>query len=425
LHRTGTEPVNPRFHDEFVSLCALFYSGEISDEEWALLQVHLAYCDSCRHVFEQYQQLNEGVIPAMAAAAAEQLASAPHESPASFAAAEDRLMSRLEIPTTALQEKSVGRKPSWRVWAGALAACVVVFAAFAYSVFVRSREARQPASVPSLSARISSAPVPLTTTTSDAVALKQSQDEVGRLRQQISALEIQSVQSDSASATLRAQLQAEQTQRDQLVSEKSALTTQLATTQTEMQTLRDRVASAESNADKQSVQVTALETKVRSLNASLEDTSSALQDRERMLALDKDFLAHDRDIRDLIGARDLYIADIFDTTESGKTAKPFGRIFYTRDRSLVFYGFDLEKQPGLKQAVAFQVWGTGSDSQPVNLGLFYQDDNRKRWVLRFNDAKTLSRLNMVFVTVEPPGGSHKPTGKQLLRAYLQIQPNHP
>jgi hypothetical protein len=32
---------------------------------------------------------------------------------------------------------------------------------------------------------------------------------------------------------------------------------------------------------------------------------------------------------------------------------------------------------------------------------------------------------MVFVTVEPPGGSSRPTGKQLLRAYLQIPPNHP
>jgi hypothetical protein len=31
--------VNPRFHEEFVTLCALFYSDEISDEEWALLQV--------------------------------------------------------------------------------------------------------------------------------------------------------------------------------------------------------------------------------------------------------------------------------------------------------------------------------------------------------------------------------------------------
>jgi anti-sigma-K factor RskA len=71
------------------------------------------------------------------------------------------------------------------------------------------------------------------------------------------------------------------------------------------------------------------------------------------------------------------------------------------------------------------VWGSGADQKPVSLGLFYQDDNHKRWVMRFDDAKTLARLNMVFVTVEPPGGSHKPTGKQMLRAYLQIPSNHP
>ena len=63
-----------------------------------------------------------------------------------------------------------------------------------------------------------------------------------------------------------------------------------------------------------------------------------------MLALDKEFLAHDRDIRDLIGARDLYIADIYDVAQDGTTNKPFGRIFYTKDKSLVFYGYDLDKQ---------------------------------------------------------------------------------
>jgi hypothetical protein len=144
-----------------------------------------------------------------------------------------------------------------------------------------------------------------------------------------------------------------------------------------------------------------------------------------MLDLDRDFLAHDRDIRDLIGARNLYIADIFDTAANGKTAKPFGRIFYTKDRSLVFYGFDLDKRGDTKRDVAFQVWGRGSDKPVVSLGLFYQDDTNKRWILRCNDARSLARLDMVFVTVEPPGGSSKPTGKQLLRAYLQIPPNHP
>jgi hypothetical protein len=48
--QAGAEPVNQQWHDEFVALCALFPSGELSEEEWVLLQVHLAYCDPCRAV---------------------------------------------------------------------------------------------------------------------------------------------------------------------------------------------------------------------------------------------------------------------------------------------------------------------------------------------------------------------------------------
>ena len=49
--------MNPNFHDEFVRLVPVFYSGELTDEEWALLQVHMAYCDYCREAFEQHQYL--------------------------------------------------------------------------------------------------------------------------------------------------------------------------------------------------------------------------------------------------------------------------------------------------------------------------------------------------------------------------------
>ncbi len=67
----------------------------------------------------------------------------------------------------------------------------------------------------------------------------------------------------------------------------------------------------------------------------------------------------------------LYIADIFDTSANGKTAKQFGRIFYTRDRSLIFYGFDLDDQAICKQDVSFQVRGSGSyRTKPVSLACF-------------------------------------------------------
>ena len=45
--------------------------------------------------------------------------------------------------------------------------------------------------------------------------------------------------------------------------------------------------------------------------------------------------------------------------------------------------------------------------------------------LKAEDPKALADIDAVFVTVEPHGGSPRPTGKQLLFAYLRIGPNHP
>jgi anti-sigma-K factor RskA len=417
--------VNPQLHDEFVALCALFCSGEISDEEWALLQVHLAYCDSCRSTFEQHKQIAKDVIPAMAASAAAELKTAPVESAQSLGEAERRLMSSLHVVSSQTRP-SIPEKSSWRLALGGLAACFLALVAFAGVHFVRSRRNNPTLTVASIpTARPPVSRKDTSGNEQDQRELEQSRQQIAELQRRLAAAEAHTVGSNGAIATLRHQLQAEETQREQIASDRDALSKQLVAAQTDIQTLGAKLTSAAGGADQQTGRVAMLEAKVQSLNVSLDEADTALNDKDRMLALDKDFLSHDRDIRDLIGARNLYIADIFDTTETGKTAKPFGRIFYTKDSSLVFYGFDLEKQSGLERDAAFQVWGSGSDRLPVSLGLFYQDDSHDRWVLRCNDPKTLARLNMVFVTVEPPGGSSKPTGKPLLRAYLQIASNHP
>jgi len=133
-------------------------------------------------------------------------------------------------------------------------------------------------------------------------------------------------------------------------------------------------------------------------------------------------------VKELMGARDLYIAEVHDVVETGETTRTYGRVFYTKGKSLIFYAYDLDKEAGVKQASTFQAWGRrGVDQQQaLNLGIFYEDNaSKKRWVLKFDDAKTLAKIDAVFVTVEPSGGSHHPSGKQLLFAYLRVNPNHP
>jgi hypothetical protein len=83
---------------------------------------------------------------------------------------------------------------------------------------------------------------------------------------------------------------------------------------------------------------------------------------------------------------------------------------------------------GSRVPAHFRPWGShGLDRQhATSLGVFYQDNAaKKRWVVKFDDPKKLEQIDAVFVTVEPNGGSHKPSGKQLLFAYLKVDPNHP
>lgn len=158
------------------------------------------------------------------------------------------------------------------------------------------------------------------------------------------------------------------------------------------------------------------------------DRDRALDEQQAEVAKQRALLDHDRDIRELMGARDLYIAEVHDVAGNGETEKTYGRVFYTKGKSLIFYAYDLDQEAGLKNAGTFQAWGRrGVDKQQaLSLGVFYEDNaSKKRWVLKFDDSNALATIDAVFVTAEPNGGSHHPSGKQLLFAYLRVNPNHP
>jgi hypothetical protein len=245
---------------------------------------------------------------------------------------------------------------------------------------------------------------------------------------QITALEIELRLDQLENARLRES-------QSQLNAEVSARDADLNRSVQERADMEQRLASLQSNAESLQAKLDLINgqkaldaTQSPALKAQIDDLNAALEEKNKVIAKEQELLQHDRDIRNLIGARNLYIAEIYDVAKTGDTQKPFGRVFYTKDKSLIFYGYDLDQQKGVKNASVFQAWGRrGSDRQhDVSLGLFYQDDaNQKRWVLKLNDAKMVSQIDAVFVTVEPAGGSPKPSGKPLLFTYLRLDPNHP
>lgn len=164
-----------------------------------------------------------------------------------------------------------------------------------------------------------------------------------------------------------------------------------------------------------------LEAQIRDLNDSNKQQAASF-DQERQL------MAASTDVRQLMGARNLHIMDVHDTDGAGKSAKAFGRVFYSEGQSLVFYAFDLPSGKLTPAKYTFQAWGENeSESHSVrNLGTFSVDDHeQRRWVLKVNNPKLLKGIDSVFVTAETVGDVDAPHGKKLLYAFIVGEPNHP
>jgi len=422
-------------HQKFKELAALERVGTLSDSERLALKHHLKVCASCQQAYEEYGLISTEGMNFLAAAygygrEAEDWDDRP---------ARNELFARIrngEKPKSAARKADflhirppylpMGVMVRWA--AAALAACVLVAVAVgAYRFGGRMAVTQHQPASPSL-ARIQDASVEKRASDT-LIAMQQArlerlqlqvstdQSELTRLRDALRVTESRVTALSALNSTGNEELRQVSEQRDKLASQLHDAEQSYQLVQAELTTLR-------AERDRVLLRTTSLELKIDELTASA-------RDQERRLKDDEQYLASDRDIRELMGARKLYIADVFDVDSGSRTRKPFGRVFYTQNKSLIFYAFDLDHEPGVKNASAFQVWGqrdteSGEKNHATNLGILYMDsDSNRRWVLRLDDPKQLAEIDAVFVTVEPHGGSQKPTGKPFLYALLRKEANHP
>ncbi len=436
-------------HDEFLELCAASTSGDLSDDELKRLQEHLAACAACREALRQYESIVSDVIPAIAAGEERE-----HARPAETWSQEqqeqaekalfDRLADEEKHPPGETGKKNgssifphrilpFSSESTWRnVWmlyaAGILLFCALSF--FAYRVGMHRADdiAERPQAQPTKQGAVPN-PVSLEEQLSDAghdravtnAEIARRDKMIADLRRQLARQSAEIDEMKAAQNQLESNLRAGDASRQDLSQEKNELAEKLESAQSSSRSMQQKLDSLAQQSAQDAVRAKASEAEVSDLTHELQEQQGALDQRDELLA-------HDRDIRELMGARDLYIAEVYDVAGTGETKKPYGRVFYTRGKSLIFYAYDLDQQTELKWASTFQAWGRrGPDrQQAINLGVFYEDNaTRKRWILKCDDPKTLGQIDAVFVTVEPKGGSHKPTSKTLLFASLKIDPNHP
>jgi anti-sigma factor RsiW len=423
-------------NEEFAELCALSTSGELSAEELAVLEKHVSSCASCASLLDEYTSM-ANMAMAKLAADREQEVDAPFAY--SEAKAEERFIAALHAT-----------QPSWyaslrsRLYSSSfvtywtrlprlvpelsisMAVTLLIVAGVAFELghkTVKSATITAPSAVPGqtvvfaaetgeLKLELAAAQNSLKTVTAKSADLEKQLAELTAMKASLAAqIGELTTKNDAETASLALASQQHDSLQQQLQETSSAL-------------IRAKEDLSNAQRDRQGtlLRVASLETEINGLHANLAVTNNSASNDER-------FLSADRDIRELMGARQLYIADVFDVQNNGTPSKPFGRVFYTKGKSLIFYAFDLQAQPEYREAKAFQAWGKPdtNSGKAISLGIFYMDNEQnRRWVLKSNNQQILEQINAVFVTVEPHGGSQKPTGKPFLEAYLHsLPPNHP
>jgi len=429
-------------HERFKELCALAHADALSIGERFELEEHLRICEPCREVYEGY---------ALVSGAGMAFLAAPGELPPEarnwddrdsweriFSTIQNQRSPRVLPFQTALPRQSPAglRVTPVMGWIGGLvAACMIaVIALGAYHAGARRNlapqklfsknlapatgdSASQPKASPADPSSVQRLAAQAGQISSLETSLANEQKELTRLRGASDLAQVRLAQLGKTADGREAELRQRTEERDKLAS-------QLGETEKQYQSLEVELTNLRSEHSQTLLRTASLESK-------LGDLTSANQDQSRRLNDDEQYLVSDRDIRELMGARKLYIADVFDVDSGSRTRKPFGRVFYTQNKSLIFYAFDLDHQPGVRNASAFQVWGqrdseSNGESHPMNLGILYMDsETNRRWVLRLDDPRQLAEIDAVFVTVEPHGGSQKPTGKPFLYALLRKEANHP
>lgn len=395
-------------HSYYEELCVLAAVGQITHDDCSTLKEHTQTCEECRCALIDFRYVVGQILPECAP----QTFKVPADMTPRFIA-----RARSEGIPLPLAHKS----PAWSAWFPTLRLCAelvgtgLILALSSNYLLTHWRAKNSPAKTDDVSSRVSA---------QDLIAdhqriLEQLHSQLTESEEQIAAKQA-TLESTRAEVERLARRDADVEQTNvklrQEIEDRNQVIAQINAIRERWKADLDNLRSAKAADD---LLFQAHQSEVDDLHSKISVLTAELNEREHLSAAAEE-------AKDLIVARSLHIVDVHDNN-NGNRPRPFGRIFYTEGKKLVFYAYDLDAKPNAR--VTFYAWGekSGTTQQAKHLGILHADDkSESRWVVTFDDASVLAQINTVFVTAESSRKEpNKPSANRILVAFIDGAPNHP
>jgi len=433
-------------HAYFDRLCAMAAVNETSPDENEHLARHAQTCRVCRQAIEQYRQTAaqtyaEAWSEMGAAEVGAGFGVVAREQQRAKDAVLAKITGTIHVPPTdedrpaqraSRNEKLVvgtgSRLSSWAGWAVA-AALLLTLSGMSAQYWIARKQRRE------VDVRTASFHKEIEELRGE-LRRVQSRNQIPETKSEPTQELVDAKRLEAANEALRKSLESTEEARHQSAGELAQLKERVRLLQSSLDGLQASSSGLEAERAGLSDKVSSLTAELQksqremaSVSARNEELSQVALTKVRYAEQQQKLLATDHDVTNILGARSLHILTVYDVSSGGEFERPFGRIFYTEGKSLIFYAFDLDKQKGLKRGAIFQAWGQkgeGNKEDPRTLGVFYMDDPaQNRWVLKVDDSRVLARIDYVFVTDGARKEGVRPKGKPLLSTSLTVAANHP
>lgn len=417
-------------HERFEELCALAAGGHLSGPEYLEFQAHTGECDACLALYRDFSTVISNELPHLNGAVQRTIATLKTKpQPGS----RQRFLRRARAEGVALAP-DVDAEPAakWlHVRPATAFATAVALVAVAVGLTVMHFHSAQEVARAQDSSVAERQIADLTAMKSQLEAsLSERQKAIDSQHQELGTLRSEVEEQTQKIADMSRELEQSRRTAQSLATTQAALNdsrAHLAALQTQIQDKERALADATAEASRLRNLQGQAEASLVAQQTQIHDLSEQVRVQKATLDMQRQLMAAGREVRDIMGARQLHIVDVHDSDSSGKEQRAFGRIFLTEGKQLVFYAFDLNEAKIKNAKHAFQVWGQqeGKKSSAHSLGFLIVDDKtQRRWALKVDDPNLLKEIDSVFVTVEPANGGKQPSGQKMLYAYLG-EANHP